>query len=149
MIRNPYVSRSGRVLDRDRDDLERADADRLALAHFAGLERRLVLHGPVGDDAHRVDPARRSVDRQWTVALEGEAQGVEAQHEIRPVVGVQVADQDRGQLVRRAMLEQPWEGARAGVDPDAGVILLDEVARAGGTGGRVSATRAEHCHTHS
>ena len=114
-----------------------------------GLERRLVLDRPVGDDAHRVDPAGRPVDRHRTLALEGEPQRMEPQDEVGPVVGVQVADQDRGQLVRRAMLEQPWEGARAGVDPDAGVILLDEVARAGGTGGRISATRAEHCHSHS
>jgi hypothetical protein len=138
-----------RVLDRDREDLERPHVDRLPLTHLTRLERGLVLHGPVRHDAHGVDPARRAVDRERVLALEGEAKRMQAEDEIRPVVGMQMADEDRGQLVRCAVLEQSRERARAGVDPDPSVILLDQVARACRSWGRVATTRAENCDPHS
>ncbi len=145
-MRNPYVSRSGVCSTGIANDLQRPDADRLPLrADFVGLQSRPRPRPPTR--RRRPSPPSSPPGRRPAAAARARRRtaGVEAERRGRPVVGVQVADEDRRQLVRRAMLEQARECARAGVDPDAGVILLDEVARAGGTGGGYPPTRAEYC----
>jgi hypothetical protein len=119
-------------------DAERPDPEGVAGREFVQVER-VVEHARPVERQDGAQGARQGEGRQCRGRYLPQGARAEQRVQVRDVIGVPVADEDRVDGVCRDQLEQPWEDRIAGVDQQPEPGLLDQVPAARATGGRPGA----------